>query len=1295
MNVLLKHRVSVSKHFVILSILILISLNSFAQKQNLKFNHISIDDGLSQNAIVSICQDKYGFMWFGTENGLNRYNGYNITIYKNDPDDSSSLTNNYITSICKDIDGELWIGTEGGLCKYNYEQDNFERYNHNSGNPNGLSGDVIINLYPDPLGGIWISINLGGIDYYDKKTGKFTHYKHDSKKPKSISSNLVFSVLRDKSGNLWFTTINGLNKFIPDKNQFEKYFHKPDNPKSLSSNIVIDIKEDKSGNLWITTNNGLNEFNPKNNSFTLHNTTLSNNKNTGTNNLYNLFIDYNNKIWIASSWGLLKYDKQKNLTTIYKHNPSNPQSLSFDITSSIFEDNDHNLWIGTFGGGVNWVNLNPLAFIHINKDSEDTNSLFNNDIFSICKTRDNILWLGTIGFLERCDPQKKLFTHYPIFNPDPDNPNILINSLFEDSFNLLWIGTSNGLSRFDRKKRKFIQYPNPENKHKIQNQIWHIGEDNKGNIWLSSRIGLGKYIRNKDSVIYFLTDTNVHKDIPNCDIRYTFEDTNETLWIGAYGGLYIFDTKNNKIKYQTSKTDTKNSLNKDAIFCISECSDEIGEKLWLATNNGLVHYDIKTKTLKRYLEKDGICNSVIYGMQEDNNGNIWLSTNNGMAKFNRKTMKFKNYHKHDGLQSNAFRFGASYKDSKGLIYFGGINGLTIFNPDSIKESKIIPDVIITEFYLFDKIVPINKEIDKKFILKKDISLTNEIELTYKQNIFSFDFVAINYNQINNNKYAYMLEGLNEDWIYIGTKNHVSFNGIPPGEYIFRVKGSNVDDYWNEKDTSIKITILPPYWKTIWFRISTIILIMLIIYVLYRIRIQSIKAQNTLLEHTVRTRTKDLYELNTQLEEKQADLEVKQEEITAQRDSIEDQNTELEKHRNKLDQLVKERTGELEIAKEKAEESDRLKSAFLANMSHEIRTPMNAIIGFSNLLNDTDFNAKEKSELILHIVNNSNTLLHLIDDIIDIAKIEAGQLNINKKNYKLNKQLYELLELFSEKEKTLVNKDIELKLKIGVDNIDFTVYSDPLRIQQIFTNLIDNALKFTEKGFIEFGYTLNENLKNPSIVFYVKDTGIGLSENNQEIIFSRFTKLENNKTKLYRGAGLGLSICENISHLLGGHIWIESEIDKGSTFYFSIPYIKISNQEKTVSEQQDDNLNYNWSDKTILIAEDEKSNYRYLEVLLSQTNVKLIHALNGFETIELFQKNNIDLILMDIKMSEMDGLEATRRIKKIDSKIPIIAQTAFAMENDEKMSLEAGCDDYIAKPIKREKLLDLINKYFVE
>jgi PAS domain S-box-containing protein len=435
--------------------------------------------------------------------------------------------------------------------------------------------------------------------------------------------------------------------------------------------------------------------------------------------------------------------------------------------------------------------------------------------------------------------------------------------------------------------------------------------------------------------------------------------------------------------------------------------------------------------------------------------------------------------------------------------------------------------------------------------------------------------------------------------------------------------------------------------------------------------------------------------------KLAEMEVMQQkdEIQQQRDFaqqqkqfIEQQNIELEKHRTRLEQLVRERTADLEIAKERAEQSDRLKSAFLANMSHEIRTPMNAIIGFSNILNETELSVPEREELLQHIVNNSNTLLHLIDDIIDIAKIEAGQLTIDKKNCAINKVLTEVLETFNEGKKSQFKKDIELRFNPGVENPSFYIYTDPLRLQQVITNLLDNALKFTDKGFIEFGYTLEDTNEIPIIRFYVRDTGIGLTLDQQKQIFSRFTKVENDKKKLYRGAGLGLAICKNIIGLLDGEIFVESEFNKGSVFSFTIPYIKITERDNLIKENQKTGPDYKWPGKTILIAEDEESNYRFLEMLLSKSEVRVLHAENGKQVLEMYQKNEVDLILMDIKMPEMDGLDATRAIKKVDKEIPIIAQTAFAMENDEKMSLDAGCDAYISKPIRKHKLFELLNEY---
>ncbi|NVO11673.1 MAG: response regulator [Bacteroidales bacterium] len=424
---------------------------------------------------------------------------------------------------------------------------------------------------------------------------------------------------------------------------------------------------------------------------------------------------------------------------------------------------------------------------------------------------------------------------------------------------------------------------------------------------------------------------------------------------------------------------------------------------------------------------------------------------------------------------------------------------------------------------------------------------------------------------------------------------------------------------------------------------------------------------------------------TKLKEAEYEIIQKNEEITSQKE-------EIENHRNHLEKIVYERTTQLEIAKNKAQESDRLKSAFLANMSHEIRTPMNAIIGFSTLLKDQDINETEKEEIINSIINNGNTLLQLIDDIIDLAKIEAGQMTVNKRLCNINKLLTDLRTNYLQKKITITDADVDLRLSLGVDSPSFDIYTDPFRTQQVITNLVENALKFTEKGYVEFGYIVDDNLPKPIIKFYVKDTGIGLTEEEQKLIFVRFTKIENNKTKLYRGAGLGLTICNNIAKLLEGEISIESKKDHGSTFFFTIPIEENIGQEERIKSAQMNYKEYNWTGKTLLVAEDENSNFRLIEVLLKKTNVKILRAINGEEAIELVINNHINLILMDIKMPVMDGLNATREIKKLNKDIPIIAQTAYAMESDENICLEAGCNGYISKPIIQDKLFTMLNKY---
>lgn len=455
-------------------------------------------------------------------------------------------------------------------------------------------------------------------------------------------------------------------------------------------------------------------------------------------------------------------------------------------------------------------------------------------------------------------------------------------------------------------------------------------------------------------------------------------------------------------------------------------------------------------------------------------------------------------------------------------------------------------------------------------------------------------------------------------------------------------------------------------------------------------IQNLKEANQNLEQKVKERTDEILKQKKEIEE-QRDL------AKLQRDQIAIQNEELERHRSHLEFLVQERTIDLIAAKEKAEQSDKLKSAFLANFSHEIRTPMNAIMGFSYLLRQDDRTEAEKREFIELIITSSKYLLNLINEIIDISRIEAGELTLDIKLTNVCKLITDIVNQYEE-QKTLINKaHIKLQLSPEVRNSSLSVKTDPIKLHQILVNLLENALKFTEAGSIEFGFSINQYEGKDFVVIHVKDTGIGINEDAKSFIFERFRKVENvGADKLYRGAGLGLAISKRLVELLGGKIWVDSEIDKGSTFYITLPYTEEDGTIIYVSEKKYETrrISYNWNGKVILVAEDEPANFKYIENVLSQTNIGLIWAKNGLETCEfLKQREDIDLVLMDIRMPIMDGYEATRRIKKINGKIPIIAQTAYALDYEKEEILRAGCDDYIAKPFSDSDLLIIINRYF--
>ncbi len=933
-----------------------------AQRDNIHFERISTEQGLSQVSINCILQDKQGFMWFGSEDGLNKYDGYRIIIYRHDPEDSLSISNNAISSLFEDAEGILWIGTKGGgLNKFDRQTNIFKRYTHDVDKPNSLSSNTVTVVYEDVAGNLWVGtkhglnklVNSSNIPLVNDKSGNlnqkiesFIRFNHQEDNQSSISNDAVLSIFEDTGGNLWVGTENGLNVFDRKTNKFIRDFRKSGNSKSLSNNFVSSIYQDSFGNLWIGTKNGLNKLvsNAKQ-SIDLKAITFINYKNIPNNNLSLssndvsvIFQDADGKLWIGTEDGLNLFDYKTNNFTKYKKHNEDINSLGHNSVLSIYEDKGAILWIGTLGGGVNKFDRKMKAFVHYRHRENDSKSLNYNSVRTIYEDAARNIWVGNRHGLNRFDHKTETFN---LYQHNQDNSmslsNNYVRTIFQDSKGSLWLGTNFGLNKLisftlgqglynGKNSAAFYHFLHQDNDKKSlsNNFITSIYEDQTNKLWVGTRKGLNKLVIKKnnemslgDTVVsekYSYTFINYFNEpdnpnsLSNDNINKIYQDKRGNLWIGTNGGgidkLVIQKegkTLNNIsfIHYQNQKN-KHNSLSNNTILCFHEDADG---NLWIGTNRGLNKLspteaekkDEKKAIFKTFTEKDGLYNNVVYGILEDDKNNLWISTNMGISKFNIKNSSFTNYDRQDGLQENEFNGSAYFKDRSGRMYFGGINGLNIFYPDNIKPNTYIPPVIITDFLLFNKSVEVSGITSDKFKLKQHINFTKEITLKHTDYIFAFEFSALNYRQSKKNQYKYKLEGLDKDWIETDYKNRrATYTNLPHGEYTFRVIASNDDDYWNEEGASIKITILPPFWKTWWFRSMIIIFVISSLVGFYLLRIKSIKKRNKELEKQVEERTINLSEANMQLEEKQADLETKQEEIISQKEAIEQQNKELEK-----------------------------------------------------------------------------------------------------------------------------------------------------------------------------------------------------------------------------------------------------------------------------------------------------------------------------------------------------------------------------------------------------------------
>lgn len=834
-----------------------------AQTESIRFERLTVEDGLSQNAVLTIVQDDQGFLWFGTEDGLNKYDGYTFTVYKNDADDPATLVDNYISSLLVDQEGVLWVGTRSGLDRYEREGGTFIHIQGEAIDSFSYRGKWVTSLLEDDDGGIWVGTYEGGLSRMDPQTKTFSYYEHDEDDSNSLSGNAVSVIYEDSKGRVWVGTQNGLDRYEGSEQGFTHFMNIPDDSSSLSDNSVTAIVEDDRGYLWVGTGEGgINRFDPETEKF--YQFRIGSNRPDSVSNrrVRAIHQDRKGDLWIGTQNGLDLADAEQLEGPLpllrfrhYRNDPFNPDSISSSAVWSIFEDRSGVMWFGTWGGGLSKYNRSTERFRLYQYSPSQADGLSDSIVWSILEDSDGILWVGTFnGGLNRIDRaagSTKVYRHSEAV------PNSLLSddvrALLQDAKGRLWVGSAGGLDRMSSDQLGFTHFRHdPEDPSTLSgDRVNVLLQSRSGHIWVGTRYdGLNRLDPESGEIERFQHDPDDPSSLGEDRVWALYEDRGGSLWVGTLGGVSVLEPGGDEFTHFRHDPEDPGSLSSDSIFAFYEDKDGV---MWIGTwGGGLEKFDSASGVFQHYTEADGLPNNTIYGIEMDGEGRLWMSTNRGLSRFYPQTEFFENFDVSDGLQDYEFNVGAHFKSMTGEMFFGGVRGFNAFFPSQIRKNEIVPPVVITTFYIFNQ--PI----------RHDLLPGETIELSHRENFIAFEFASLDFNAPTENQYAYRLDGLEEDWIYAGSRRYVSYTNLEGGDYTFRVKGSNSDGVWNEEGTSLRVTVIPPIWDRDWFRLVVFFLVLGMVYTGHRLRVRAVEARSQELESLVKVRTQEIEQRKDEL-----------------------------------------------------------------------------------------------------------------------------------------------------------------------------------------------------------------------------------------------------------------------------------------------------------------------------------------------------------------------------------------------------------------------------------------------